>query len=128
MCPVFWVFLPPYIHQGSILGPLLFSIYANNCCDNLSNALLHFYEDDTVIYCSSPSVEQTDKSKFMLFSNGKEFPRFYHCALCFITDCGHLVHHRTPSAVINTGWLLYINLSLGCLRLICVHTSKNPPQ
>lgn len=39
--------------QVSILGPLLFTIYVNNLCDNISDAVSHFNANDTVIYCSA---------------------------------------------------------------------------
>lgn len=78
-----------------MLGPLLFPIYVNNLCNNFSDAAFNFYADDTVIYCSSPSVVQVlkflqsvvdvvqsnvtqlklvlnaEKSKVMLFYHGK---------------------------------------------------------
>lgn len=50
-----------HVSKSSILGPLLFSIYVSDLCDNLSNDVFHFYTDDTVVNCLSPSVVQTSE-------------------------------------------------------------------
>lgn len=44
--------------QGSELGLILFSIYINDLCNNLSSAMYNLYADDTIIYCCSTPVTQ----------------------------------------------------------------------
>lgn len=81
---------------AKVLEKLVNNHSTSYLCDNLSDAVSHFYADDTVIYCSLSSVLQfleflqsafytvqscltqlklvlnADKSKTMLFSNGKQ--------------------------------------------------------
>ena len=88
------------VPQGSVLGPILFVIYVNTLGRNIPNAKLHFYADDTVIYCSGSTLAEAlgnlqiafnlverqlielrlvlnaAKTKLMTFSNGREVLAF----------------------------------------------------
>ncbi len=45
------------VPHGSVLGPLIFTIYINNIDQNVNNTHFHYYADDTVMYSSASTPD-----------------------------------------------------------------------
>ena len=51
-----WTAVHTSVPQGSIIGPLLFSIFVNDLLATLSRYKVMLYADDTTVYFSDPCV------------------------------------------------------------------------
>ena len=46
------------IPQGSVLGPILFTLYTNNLPESITSATVYMYADDTTIFCIGQSADE----------------------------------------------------------------------
>lgn len=80
--------------QGSVLGPLLFTLYVNALDQAVSNMNFHFYADDTVMYSTGSIPQQASAptslpccptnftSKFALIAKTKIIKMLFSSTKC----------------------------------------------
>ena len=59
------------IPQGSVLGPLLFSVFTDNLCDKCENQL-YLYADDSTLFCE---IKSTDDPKAIVASLSRDLKK-----------------------------------------------------
>ena len=64
-----WATVSIDVPQGSILGPLLFTLYVNDLPSVVSHCLLDLYADDTEIHCSDSDLQTVENVENSLQSN-----------------------------------------------------------
>ena len=57
------------VPQGSVLGPVLFTLYINNIMSTCTDCQYHLYADDTILYCVADSAEFAVKKLQLAFNS-----------------------------------------------------------
>ena len=107
------------VPQGSILGPILFTIYINEIVKEVKDCSVHLYADDTVLYCSADTmtlavnnlqiafnvlqrelfdlklVLNAEKTKYMLFTRAKSIDlNNFKISTCTGTQIERVQHYK----------------------------------
>lgn len=111
------------VPQGSILGPLLFTLYTSQLAAKLKHVSVHYYADDTQVYISFRPEDILEANANLTDDlNVLEGVSLNHCLELNPKKCQALLFGRAQCRIMNQDLL---RVSIGNEMLKCSTTARN---
>ena len=134
-CPVLILVVIKGVPQGSISGPLFFTVYINNTVSSLNSCQVHLYADDAILGCIADSVAieklsfnalQDALNNLKLVLNANKFRLFTRARYIDYNSMHICTANGSNIARVAEYKHLYTILSANCVKTLASFTETEP--